>query len=81
MLNLESKPDVRTQLGNANALNSSNGLNQQPDLSEYMAKFVAAPVDDREEITVTDKAERYITLSANTTVEGGGFLAEGTFNL
>ena len=81
VLNLESKPDVQTQLGSANAPNNSDGLNQQPDLSEYMAKFVAAPVDDREEITVTDKAERYITLSANTTVEGGGFLAEGAFNL
>ena len=81
VLDIESKPNVRTQLGNANAPNSSDGLKQQPDPPEYMAKVTAAPVDDPEEITVTDKTERGITLSANTTVEGGGHLAEGTFNL
>ncbi len=81
VLDLESKPDIRTQLGNANALKSSNGVNQQPDPPEDMAKVTAAPVDETEEITVTDKTERYITLSANTTAESGGFLAEGTFNL
>ena len=48
VLNLEFKPDVRTQLGNINALNSSNGLNQQPDPPEYMARFAAASVDETE---------------------------------
>ena len=79
VLNLESKPDVRTQLGHANALKSSDGLNQQLDPPEYMARFAAAPVDETEEITVTDKAERHITLSATTTTESGGHLAHGTF--
>ena len=81
VLNLESEPDVRTQLGNANALNSNNGLNQQPDPPEYMAKVIAAPVDETEETTIADEAERDITLIVNTTAEGGGFLAEGTFSL
>ena len=49
VLNLEFKPDVRTQLGNINALNSSNGLNQQPDPPEYMARFAAASVDETED--------------------------------
>ena len=49
VLNLESKPDVRTQLGSAKALNSSNGLNQQPDPPEYMARFAAASVDETED--------------------------------
>ena len=31
VLNLESKPDVRTQLGNANAPDKNNGAAQQPD--------------------------------------------------
>ena len=81
VLNLESEPDVRTQLGNANAPNSNNGLNQQPDPPEYMARLAAAPVEEREEITIADETESDITLSVNTTVESGGFLAEGTFNL
>ncbi|MDE0684778.1 MAG: sigma-70 family RNA polymerase sigma factor [Candidatus Poribacteria bacterium] len=37
VLNLESKPDVRTELGNANALKSSDELNQQPDPPEDQA--------------------------------------------
>ena len=49
VLNLEAEPDVRTQLGNINALNSSNGLNQQPDPPEYMARFAAASVDETED--------------------------------
>ena len=49
VLNMESKPDVRTQLGNTNALNSSNRLNQQPDPPEYMARFAAASVDETED--------------------------------
>ena len=81
VLNLESKPDVRTQLGNANTPNSSNGLKQQPDPPEYMARVIAAPVDETEELTVDDEAERDISLIVNTTTEGGGHLAEGTFNL
>ena len=81
VLNLESKPDVRTQLRSANAPNSSDELNQQPDPPEYMAKVTAAPVDETEEITIADEAERDISLIVNTTSEGGGHLAEGTFNL
>ena len=81
VLNLEAKPDVRTQLGNANALKSSDGLKQQPDPPEYMARVIAAPVDETEELTVDDEAERDISLIVNTTAEGGGHLAEGTFNL
>ena len=49
VLNLESKPDVRTQLGSTKALNSSNGLNQQPGPPEYMARFAAAAVDETED--------------------------------
>ena len=37
VLNLESKPDIQTQLGSANALGSSDGLNQQPDPPEDQA--------------------------------------------
>ena len=81
VLDIESKPNVRTQLGNANAPNSSDGLKQQPDPPEYMARFAAAPVDETEELTVDDEAERDISLIVNTTAEGGGHLAEGTFNL
>ena len=81
VLNLEAKPDVRTQLGNANAPNSSDGLKQQPDPPEYMARVIAAPVDETEELTVDDEVERDISLIVNTTAEGGGHLAEGTFNL
>ncbi len=81
VLDIESKPNVRTQLGNANAPNSSDGLKQQPDPPEYMARFAAAPVDETEEVTVADEAERDISLIVNTTAEGGGHLAEGTFNL
>ncbi len=79
VLNLESKPDIRTELGNANALKNSDGLNQQPAPSEDMAKVTAAPVDEAEEITVTDKAERHITLSTDATTESGERLAQGTF--
>ncbi len=81
VLNLESKPNVRTQLGNVNAPNSSDGLNQQPNPPEYIVRRAAAPVDETEEVTVVDEAERDITLIVNTTAEGGGHLAEGTFNL
>ncbi|MDE0466770.1 MAG: sigma-70 family RNA polymerase sigma factor [Candidatus Poribacteria bacterium] len=81
VLNLDFKPDVRTQLGNANAPNNSDGLNQQPDPPTYMARFAAAPVDETEEVTVADEAESDIILIVNTTAEGGGHLAEGTFNL
>ncbi|RKU19171.1 hypothetical protein C6503_08105 [Candidatus Poribacteria bacterium] len=37
VLSLESKPDIRTQLGSANALESNDGLNQQPDPPEDQA--------------------------------------------
>ena len=79
VLNLESKPDVRTQLGNANALKSNDGLNQQPDPPEDMAKVTAAPVDEAEEITIADEAEHHITLGADATTESGEHLAQGTF--
>ena len=79
VLNLESKPDVRTQLGNANALKNSDGLNQQPAPPEDMAKVTPAPVDETEETTIADEAERHITLGADATTESGEHLAQGTF--
>ena len=83
VLDLEFESDVRTQVRSSESLIRNNrlGLNQQIDQSEYMPLFAAALVDDTEEITVTDKTERHITLSANTTAESGEFLAEGAFNL
>ena len=75
VLNLESKPDIRTQLGGSAMSNKNNGTGQQPD--EVL--FAAAPIDEAEEMTVADAAERYITLSADTVTESGEHLAQGTF--
>ena len=79
VLNLESKPDVRTQLGNSAAPSRNNELNQQPKQPEYGDRFAAAQVDQVEEVTDTDTTKRSITLSADTTTESGRHLAQGTF--
>ncbi len=81
VLPLESKPDVRTQLGNSITPVKSNDLGQQLTQPEYLARFASAPVDEVEEITAADKGKRYITLNALTTTESGEHLAIGTFNL
>ena len=44
VLNLESKPDVRTQLGNVNTPGKSNASNQQPN--EVSALVAEAQSDD-----------------------------------
>ena len=76
VLNLASKPDVRTQLGGSAASNKNNGAGQQPD--EVL--FAAAPIDEAEEMTVADAAERYITLSADATIEKGRTLGARNFH-
>ena len=81
MLNLESKPDIRTQLGNSAAPSRNNELNQQSKQPEYGDRFAAAQVDQVEEVTDADTTKRNITLSADTTTESGGHLAQGTFTL
>ena len=48
VLNLESEPDVRTQLGNANAPSKNNGAVQQPD-----ANLFAAAQTEGENISVS----------------------------
>ena len=46
VLNLESKPDVRTQLGNANGLGKGNISNQQPDnVSASVAEAQSEEID------------------------------------
>ena len=80
VLNLESKPDVRTQLGNSITPVKNNGAGQQLNQPEYLARLAAAPVD-AEEITDPNEGEHYITLSASATTESGEHLAQGTFNL
>ena len=42
VLNLESKPDVRTQLGNVNTPSRNNELNQQSKQPEYKDRFAAS---------------------------------------
>lgn len=81
VLNLESKPDVRTQFGNPIALGKSDGLGQRPNQSEHLARFAAAPVDEAAEIIDSNKGKRYITLSAITQEESGTSLAAGNFHL
>ena len=81
VLNLESKPDVRTQLGNAAAASKNNGFSQQLDQPEYTTRFAAAQVDQTEEPTVTDEGNRYIILEASTHAESGEVLAGGRFSL
>ena len=82
VLNLESKPDSRTQLGNAAAPSKNNGFSQQLDQPEYTTLFAAAQVDQTEEPTVTDAGHRYIILEASThEEESGDVLADGRFSL
>ena len=81
VLNLESKPDIRTQFGNWMTPVKSNGAGQQRNQPEYLARFAAASGDETEAIIDSDKTERDITLSARTTTESGAHLAEGTFEL
>ena len=83
VLNLEvSKPDIRTQLGNAAAPSKNNGFNQQLDQPEYTTRFAAAQVDQTEESTVTDADNRYIILEASThEEESAEVLANGRFSL
>ncbi len=81
MLNLESKPDIRTQLGNAAAPSKNNGFSQQLDQPEYTTRFAAAQVDQTEELTVTDEGNRYVILEASTHEESGEVLAGGRFSL
>ena len=82
VLNLKSKPDIRTQLGNAAAPSKNNGFSQQLDQSEYTTRFAAAQVNQTEELTVTDGGNRYIILEASThEEESGEVLAGGRFSL
>ena len=82
VLNLESKPDSRTQLGNAAAPSKNNGFSQQLDQPEYTTLFAAAQVDQTEEPTVTNGGHRYIILEASThEEESGEVLADGRFSL
>ncbi len=81
VLNLEAKPDIRTQLGNAAAPSKNNGFSQQLDQPEYTTRFAAAQVDQTEELTVTDEGNRYIILEASTHEESGEVLAGGSFSL
>ena len=82
VLNLESKPDSRTQLGNAAAPSKNNGFSQQLDQPEYTTLFAAAQVDQTEEPTVADGGHRYIILEASThEEESGEVLADGRFSL
>ena len=82
VLNLKSKPDIRTQLGNAAAPSKNNGFSQQLDQSEYTTRFAAAQVDQTEEPTVTDEGNRYIILEASThEEESEEVLVGGRFSL
>ena len=53
VLNLESKPDVRTQLGNAAAPNKNEGTGQQPD--NPPVRFAAAQVVETEDSVPTQQ--------------------------
>ena len=82
VLNLESKPDIRTQLGNAAAPSKNNGFSQQLNQPEYTTRFAAAQVDQTEEPTVTDEGNRYIILEASThEEESEEVLVGGRFSL
>ena len=56
-------------------------LDNNPSQPEYLAWLAAAPVNETEAITETNKTEHDITLSTKTTTESGAHLAEGTFDL
>ena len=82
VLNLESKPDTRTQLGNAAAPSKNNGFSHQLDQPAYTTRFAAAQVDQTEEPTVTDEGNRYIILEASThEEESAEVLVGGRFSL
>ena len=82
VLNLESKPDVRTQLGNAAAPSKNDGFSQQLDQQEYTTRFAAAQVDQTEEPTATEAGHRYIILEASRhEEESGEVLADIRFSL
>ena len=82
VLNIESKPDIRTQLGSAAASNKNDGSGQQSDPSESIARFAAAQVEQTEELTAINEGSRYIILEASTHEgESGEVLAGGRFSL
>ena len=82
VLNLESKPDVRTQVGNAAAPSKNDGFSQQLDQQEYTTRFAAAQVDQTEEPTATEAGHRYIILEASRhEEESGEVLADIRFSL
>ena len=81
VLNVEAKPDIRTQFGNSIALRKSDGSAQQSNQSEHLARFAATPIDEAAKTTDTNTGKRYITLSAITKEESGTFLAAGNFHL
>ena len=81
VLDLESKQDIRTQLGSAAAPRKNNGFSQKLGQPEYTTLFAAAQVDQTEEPTVTDGGNRYIILEASTHKESGEVLADGRFSL
>ncbi len=81
LLNLESEPDIRTQLGNAAVPSKDEGAGQQLDQPEDTTLFAAAQVDQTEEPTVPDGGNRHIILEASTHAESGEVLADGRFRL
>ena len=81
VLNLESKPDFRTRVGDSDAKNKSDGSSEHRYRPEYLVRYVDAPVDEVRENPVIDKAGRNIILRANTITESGKYLAEGNFAL
>ena len=81
VLNIESKPDVRHQLGNSNLPSKNDGSGQQSDQPEYLARFADAPADEAVKIIDADTGKRYITLSGSTNEESGEPLATGNFHL
>ena len=81
VLNLDSKSDVRTQLGRSTVPSKSEASGQQSDPPEYLARLATAPVDEIEAIIDPDETERDITLSVKTTTERGDDVAEGTFGI
>ena len=87
VLNLASKPDVRTQLGKAAAPSKNDGFSQQLDQQEldqpkYTTRFAAAQVDQTEEPTATDEGNRSIILESSAhEAESGEVLVDGRFSL
>ena len=69
VLNLESKPDVRTQLGNVNTQSKSDTTNQQPnDVSALVA-------DAQSEETDTDHSQWHLPKEAKARLGKGGINA------